>query len=269
MKMKEQQYFQPEEAAIKLGMTLSELSYRVKEGEIRLAVEVPAFLDKRIVYRKSLSQINNRLCSSADTYVLAKNWEAHRGGQARVAPRFLYLDVSRAAIQWTEEPPHEFKSMIFETFEGKSVVLLNLGGFPEFVYLGSRTTEGFYSYSVITLEEIDSTNVSSDTELLPEAEETPPPLSSSPQLQAFESGRPNAVTEILCFYANKYVTERQEIPTFTLLFGYMLKESQFDSLRKIQVDPKKEKSVHIGGQWISETSLERRFTRLKRRKLAD
>ena len=267
--MKEQQYFYPEEAAKRLGITPSELSYQVKEGEIRLAVEIPSFFNKRIVYCESLSQINKGLCSLVDTYMLAKNWEVHRGGQARVAPRFLYLDVSQAVIRWTEEPPHEFKSMIFETLEGKSVVLLDLEGFPEFVYLGSRTTEGFYSDSVITLEEIDRSNVSSDTEPVPESEETPPVLSSSPQLEGFESDRPNAVTEILCFYANKYVTERQEIPTFTLLFSYMLKESQSDSLRKIQVDPKREKSVHIGGQWISKASLERRFTRLKRRKLAD
>ena len=267
--MKEQQYFYPEEAAKRLGITPSELSYQVKEGEIRLAVEIPSFFNKRIVYCESLSQINKGLCSLVDTYMLAKNWEVHRGGQARVAPRFLYLDVSRAVIRWTEEPPHEFKSMIFETLEGKSVVLLDLEGFPEFVYLGSRTTEGFYSDSVITLEEIDRSNVSSDTEPVPESEETPPVLSSSPQLEGFESDRPNAVTEILCFYANKYVTERQEIPTFTLLFSYMLEESQSDSLRKIQVDPKREKSVNIGGQWISEASLQRRFTRLKRRKLAD
>ena len=267
--MKEQECFNPEDAAKRLCISPGELSYQVKEGGIRLAVEIPSFFNKRIVYCESLGQINKRLCSVVDTYVLTKNWEVHRGGQARVAPRFLYLDVSQAVIRWTEEPPHEFKSMIFETFEGKSVVLLDLEGFPEFVYLGSRTTEGFYSDSVITLEEIDRSNVSSDTEPVPESEETPPVLSSSPQLEGFESDRPNAVTEILCFYANKYVTERQEIPTFTLLFSYMLKESQSDSLRKIQVDPKREKSVHIGGQWISKTSLKRRFTRLERRKLAD
>jgi hypothetical protein len=267
--MKEQECFNPEDAAKRLCISPGELSYQVKEGGIRLAVEIPSFFNKRIVYCESLGQINKGLCSVVDTYMLAKNWEAHRGGYARVAPRFLYLNVSRAVIRWTEEPPHEFKSMIFETFEGKSVVLLDLEGFPEFVYLGSRTTEGFYSDSVITLEEIDRTNVSSDTELVPESEETPPVLSSSLQLEVFESDRPNAVTEILCFYANKYVSERQEIPTFTPLFSYMLKESQSDYLRKIQVDPKREKSVHIGGQWISETSLKRRFTRLERRKLAD
>jgi hypothetical protein len=267
--MKEQQYFYPEEAAKKLGITLSELCYEVKEGVIRLAVDVPTFVTKRIIHLENLSQKNQRLCSISDMHQLLTNWEAHRDSQTRDAPRFLYLDVVRAAIRWTEEPPHEFKSMVFETFDGEPVALLDLQGFPNFVYLGSRTTEGFYSDSVITLEEIDRTNVSSNTEPLLKPKDLPSVLSGSPQLEVFESGRLNAVNEILCFYANKYVTERQEVPTFPLLLSFMLKESQSDSLRKMQIDQKKEKSAYIGGQWISEASLERRFKRLKRRKLGD
>jgi hypothetical protein len=264
MKMKEQQYFQPEEAAKKLDMTLSELSYQVKEGGIRLAVVVPVFAAKRIIHLENLSKKNRQLCLVSDAYRLLTNWEAYEGSQARNAPRFLYLDVVRTVIRWTEEPPYEFKSMVFETFEGEPVALLDLRGFPEFCYLGPLDDRGIYKDTVLTLEEIERVSVLSDTEPEPgPGPELPPSaISDFSQLGVYEIGRSNPINEILCFYANRFLRDRREIPTWDLFLAYAIDASQSDQLRRIQVDPKKERSIRIGGQWISEASLKRRFDRL-------
>jgi hypothetical protein len=215
--MKEQQYFYPEEAAKKLGITLSELCYEVKEGVIRLAVDVPAFVTKRIVRLGNLSQKNQRLCSISDTHQLLMNWEAHKDSQTRDAPRFLYLEVVGTAIRWTEEPPHEFKSITFETFEGESVVLLNLEGFPEFVYLGSRNTYGFYSDSVLTLEEL--------SRLTQVSLEHPVKKFETPKLTPLHLEKLDSASEAIVELGNAFQEKYGKAPTPTALWRYMLERA--------------------------------------------
>jgi hypothetical protein len=215
--VKEEQYFQPEEAAKRLGLTLGELSYQIKEGGIRLAIEVASPATKRIVHLENLSRKNQRLCSLSDAYKLLKNWQVHEDSQARVAPRFLYLDVVRKVIRWTEEPPHEFKSMIFETFEGEPVALLDSGGFPEFGYLGPADDRGIYRDSVLTLDEL--------SRLIQPSQQHPAKKLKASKLTPLRLEKLDSASEAIVELGNAYQEKYGKAPTPATLWRYMLEKA--------------------------------------------
>ena len=215
--MKEQQYFYLEEAAKRLDITPSELSYQVKEGGVRLAVDVPAFAARRIIHLENLSQKNQLLCSTSDLRKLIDNWEAYRGSQTKDAPRFLYLDVARKVIRWTEELPHEFKSMVFETFEGEPVALLDLQGFPEFCYLGPVDDRGIYRDLVLTFEELNRL-----TQL---SAKRPVKKSETPKLSPLHLEKLDSASEAIVELGNEYQETYGKVPTPAKLWKYMLEKA--------------------------------------------
>jgi hypothetical protein len=261
--LSEPKHYDYQDAAKKLSISVSQLAYYIKRGEIRAAVSTSGYPIKALLHPENLSEKNQQaLMREADQHALIKEWDPIPSAVGTLAvPDYLYVNPFSEVIRYTDEPPHEFKSLLLETFDGQPVIPLDSNGWIVHVYLGAIDLNGLYSESVITAAEI---NVLS-AEVLNCSVEQPAekPHGNTPKLGYFEvTARSNSVAEAICHYGNLYLRDRKENPTADLLLRYMLEKSKADPFRPVTVDAKQDKPIKIVDTRLTERDFEKRLKRL-------
>jgi len=261
--LSELEHYDYKDAADKLGISFAQLAYYIKKGDVRAAVPTSGYRIRALLPPENLSQKNQQaLMKATDQYFLMKEWEQVAFGDEILAvPEYLYANPFSDVIRYTDEPPHEFKSLLLETFDGQPVVPLDGDGWIVHVYLGVRDENGLYSKGVIPAAEIKGLSPQvSNSSVEQSADEKP---GNTPKLGYFKvTARSNSVAEAICHFGNLYIKDRKENPTTDILLKYMLEKSKSDQFRSVTLDTKQDKPIKIVGTRLAEKDFEKRFKRL-------
>jgi hypothetical protein len=258
--LSEPKHYSYQDTADKLGISLTQLAQYIKGLEVRAAVSTSNYQIKALLHQESLSEKNQQaLMRGADQHALIKGWDPIPSAAGTPAvPDYLYVNPFNKVIRYTDEPPHEFKSLLLETFDGQPVIPLDSNGWIVHVYLGARDENGLYSKGVIPAEEIARLSPKVPNHHAERVAETLP--EPKKRLGHFKvAKRNNLVREAICHYGTLYIQQRKENPTAELLLAFMLDKSKTDSIRHVTYDAKNQKPICIVGTRMNQISFRKRF----------